>query len=638
MAVDDAATVAEDAAATAIDVLANDTDVDGGPIAIAAVTRAGQRDGGDHRWRDRADLSARRQLLQHPGARHDPDTFTYTLTPGGSTATVSVTVTCVDDDPVAVADAATVVEDAAATAIDVLANDTDVDGGPIAIDAVTQPANGTVVITGGGTGLTYQPDAELLQHPAGTTLDTFTYTLTPGGSTATVSVTVTCVDDPPVAVDDAATVLEDAAATAITVLTNDTDIDAGPNAINTVTEPANGTVVITGGGTGLTYQPDSELLQQPARHHARHVHLHAQRRLDGDGVDDGDLCQRHPGRRRRVVHRRDDAIGNTAFVVDDPTDGAPTLDSAAQHDHRRHPRRRHRRRRPRPARRRRPARSPPTTVAASRSRPTATSPSPRRRGRVAPTPATASTTRVSDQNTADRRDRHGTVTIAISGCVWYVSNNAAGNSGTSTAPFDTLAQAETASPAGHTIFVFDGDNTTTGYAAGFTLKANQRLIGEAANLVVGSCHVAHRQPGQPADDHRQQCRRRRPRRRQHRHRPRHRPARRRWRDRRRHRRRRRHDHRRQRSSTPAPLGTQPGLELNATSGTWNISNLTVTTNGADRCAADQRRHRQLHHAGTIRSPPPAPRASKPPGRPPASARPASSTRSPSPARRPVPSA
>ena len=31
------------------------------------------------------------------------------------------------------------------------------------------------------------------------------------------------------------------------------------------------------------------------------------------------------------------------------------------------------------------------------------------------------------------------------------------------APFDTLAQAETASGANHTVFVFDGDNTATGY-------------------------------------------------------------------------------------------------------------------------------------------------------------------------------
>ena len=52
-----------------------------------------------------------------------------------------------------------------------------------------------------------------------------------------MSVTVTCVDDAPVAVDDAATVAEDAAATAIDVLANDTDVDGGPIAIASV-DPA----------------------------------------------------------------------------------------------------------------------------------------------------------------------------------------------------------------------------------------------------------------------------------------------------------------------------------------------------------------------------------------------------------------
>ena len=41
-----------------------------------------------------------------------------------------MTVTCVDDAPVAVDDPTTVAEDDPATAVDVLANDTDVDGGP----------------------------------------------------------------------------------------------------------------------------------------------------------------------------------------------------------------------------------------------------------------------------------------------------------------------------------------------------------------------------------------------------------------------------------------------------------------------------------------------------------------------------
>jgi VCBS repeat-containing protein len=171
-------------------------------------------------------------------------------------ATVTIVVTCVDDAPVAVNDSATLTEDDPATTIDVLANDTDIDGGPIAIDAVTQPANGEVVITNGGADLTYEPDADYCND--GSPTDDFTYTLAPGGSTATVAVSVTCVDDPPVAVDDSATVTEDDPATAIDVLANDTDVDGGPIAIDSVTQPANGTVVITGGGTGLTYQPDAD--------------------------------------------------------------------------------------------------------------------------------------------------------------------------------------------------------------------------------------------------------------------------------------------------------------------------------------------------------------------------------------------
>ena len=144
-----------------------------------------------------------------------------------------------------------------------LANDTDVDGGPKTIDSVTQPANGTVVITGGGTGLTYQPDPNYCNSQAGGSPDTFTYTLN-GGSTATVSVTVTCVDDPPIAVNDTATVLEDAA--------RDRDRRAGQRHRRRrrpeddrlgVRSPANGTVVITGGGTGLTYQPDPNYCNSP---------------------------------------------------------------------------------------------------------------------------------------------------------------------------------------------------------------------------------------------------------------------------------------------------------------------------------------------------------------------------------------
>ena len=86
-----------------------------------------------------------------------------------------------------------------------LANDTDIDGGPIAIDdaLVTQPDNGTVVDRTDGADPHLQPDANYCNTQTGGTPDTFTYGLTPAASTATVSVTVTCVDDPPTAVADA---------------------------------------------------------------------------------------------------------------------------------------------------------------------------------------------------------------------------------------------------------------------------------------------------------------------------------------------------------------------------------------------------------------------------------------------------
>ena len=89
---------------------------------------------------------------------------------------------------------------------------------------------------------------------------------------------MTDVDDPPVAVDDTATVAEDAPATAIDVLANDTDVDGGPKTIARSTQPANGTVV----DHRRRHRPD---LHSRTRTTAttgaadRHVHLHPQRRL-----------------------------------------------------------------------------------------------------------------------------------------------------------------------------------------------------------------------------------------------------------------------------------------------------------------------------------------------------------------------
>ena len=188
----DIATVTEDTTA-AIDVLANDTDHDGGPVTIGSVTQPLHGSvvltGGTS--------GARLGVSYTPAANYcGPDTFTYTLN-GGVTANVTISVTCVDDVPIAVASAAVVDEDSGPSTVVTTAGVTDVDGGPSSIASVTQPANGTVVITNAGADASYQPNADYCNAPPGTTLDTFTYTLAPGGSAATVSVTVQCVNDVP---------------------------------------------------------------------------------------------------------------------------------------------------------------------------------------------------------------------------------------------------------------------------------------------------------------------------------------------------------------------------------------------------------------------------------------------------------
>ncbi|MFA4929606.1 MAG: Ig-like domain-containing protein, partial [Patulibacter sp.] len=81
----------------------------------------------------------------------------------------------------------------------------------------------------------------------------------------------------------------------------------------------------------------------------------------------------------------------------------------------------------------------------------------------------------------------GRVTIAITDCVWFVDNQAtAGGNGRSGTPFDTLAEADTAATTtGAYIYVYKGDGATTGLTGGASLLANQRLVGAAEDLTVG---------------------------------------------------------------------------------------------------------------------------------------------------------
>ena len=141
------------------------------------------------------------------------DSFSYTVTSGGvtETATVNVTVNAVAD---IANDNVSVGEDSGANALDLLANDS-FENPARSITMVTQGVNGGVVAindngTPGNTAddfVTYTPAANYVGS------DSFTYTVTSGGSTetATVNVTVTNVNDAPTGVTGNLSAPEDAA-------------------------------------------------------------------------------------------------------------------------------------------------------------------------------------------------------------------------------------------------------------------------------------------------------------------------------------------------------------------------------------------------------------------------------------------
>jgi hypothetical protein len=123
------------------------------------------------------------------------DTFLYTVTdPAGlrsAPASVIITVVSVNDPPVAGDDDLAVTRGRSATTVDVRLDDTDVEGDPLTVVAVTDGEHGTTVHNGDGT-ITYTHDGS----PG--SADAFTYTVAdPDGAqdTATVHVTIEDLDD-----------------------------------------------------------------------------------------------------------------------------------------------------------------------------------------------------------------------------------------------------------------------------------------------------------------------------------------------------------------------------------------------------------------------------------------------------------
>ncbi len=236
-----------------INVLANDSDVDGNPITIVSTTTP---------LRGTVSVAAGGALLYTPNPNaFGNDVFQYTITDfvgGVDAATVALSITPVNDAPSAGNDGPVPLAEDTVKVITLalmLANDLDVDGDPLAVISVSAPLHGTasLIIGGGGTvtGVQYVPNANF----SGT--DAFTYTVEdPSGASdfAIVTLQILPVNDPPVAQNDFLVLDQDTSATAA-VLANDTDVDGNPLTISAILAGAlNGSAVVNAGGT-ITYTP-----------------------------------------------------------------------------------------------------------------------------------------------------------------------------------------------------------------------------------------------------------------------------------------------------------------------------------------------------------------------------------------------
>ncbi|HCG5681130.1 TPA: tandem-95 repeat protein [Vibrio parahaemolyticus] len=238
----DVITTEEDTAVT-IDVLVNDSDVEGDALSIQSASVPSEQGSVD---------IVDGKLVFTPAENFNGEaTITYIGTDGDLTdeAKVTVTVTPVNDSPVAVDDTTSIQEDTVVT-IDVLTNDTDVDGDKLSIESASVPKEqGTVEVVDGKLVFTpaenFNVDAEI------------TYTVTDGELTdeAKVTVKVNPVNDAPIIkVDAVESITEDAVSTDTVVATltvRDTDTPEDQLTVS-LENNSNGYFVLVGDEVKLT--------------------------------------------------------------------------------------------------------------------------------------------------------------------------------------------------------------------------------------------------------------------------------------------------------------------------------------------------------------------------------------------------
>lgn len=241
---DDSMTVTEDSMAS-IDPVLNDTDIDGDTLTLHSVKTqpsfgtAGKYGNVVKYWPNPNFCGS--------------DSFEYYVTDGNpnpGSARVYVSVTCVNDTPQAFNNNLSLVEDNIAT-INPIIDDTDADGDSLFLQGIkTYPVSGTVTFNSNT--IEYRPN----QNFCGS--DSLEYYVSDGQSVASarIDVSVQCVNELPVAVDDHITVYEDSY-TLANLTANDIDVDGDALYVHSIKRQGYHGVAKREGNL-VRYQPDHD--------------------------------------------------------------------------------------------------------------------------------------------------------------------------------------------------------------------------------------------------------------------------------------------------------------------------------------------------------------------------------------------
>jgi VCBS repeat-containing protein len=449
---------------TAPGVLANDTDPENDSLNAVLVTGPAHASS----FALNADGSF---TYVHDGSETTTDSFTYKANDGAldsNVATVTITITAVNDAPVAVNDAYGVNEGGTLTVTPpgVLGNDTDAENNALTAVLVTGPLHASSFALNADGSFTYVHDG------SETVTDSFTYMANDGTSNsnvATVTITITPVNDAPVANNDGpynVTFHGSITVPAPGVLTNDTDAEGNSMIAVLVSSTTQGTLLLNADGsfsythTGATLGTDSftYLAQDsfgaqsaPATVTINIINLTPTPASDAFSAVGNTELRVGTG---PAVHPALVVSGSVLANDTDP-DGGPSPLVVSSFD------------------------------ATSANGGSVTMLPNGTFNYLPPVGYTGSDT-FNYTVTDGINSATASVTVSISERVWYVNPVAAGpQTGRSTDPFMTIGQAQAASAVNDYIHVAQGAQST-----GILLKNGQRLIGSGVPLVVGPYTLA----------------------------------------------------------------------------------------------------------------------------------------------------